>query len=115
MTRTRYSNKTCGRVPLFIKLRINRSLSCKAQSLGSAVSNRRSPPSFPPLRSRVQEVIDRRFFRKKYDAQQVLAAFALRARDETDLDSLNGELQRVIGQTLQPEGVGIWLRSERNP
>lgn len=70
---------------------------------------------FTPLRHRVQAVIDRRFFRQKYDAQQVLAAFALTARDETDLDSLNGELQRVIDQTLQPEGVGIWLRSERNP
>ena len=64
---------------------------------------------FTPLRRRVQEVIDRRFFRKKYDAQQVLAAFAITARDETDLAALTGELQRVVQETLQPEGVGVWL------
>jgi len=64
---------------------------------------------FTPLRRRVQDVIDRRFFRKKYDAQQVLAAFAVTARDETDLDALTGELQRVVEGTIQPEGVGVWL------
>ncbi len=62
-----------------------------------------------PLRRRVQALIDRRFYRQKYDAQQVLAAFALTARDETDLDALTGELQRVVQETLQPEGVGVWL------
>ena len=55
-------------------------------------------------------MIDRRFFRKKYDAQQVLAAFALTARDETDLAELMGELQRVVVETMQPEGVGVWLK-----
>lgn len=63
---------------------------------------------FTPLRRRVQEVIDRRFFRQKYDAQQVLAAFAVAARDETDLDSLTAELARVVERTMQPEGVGVW-------
>jgi hypothetical protein len=67
---------------------------------------------FNPLRRRVQEGIDRRFFRKKYDAQQVLAQFALFARDETDLDALTGELARVIQETLQPESVSIWLRRQ---
>ena len=56
---------------------------------------------FVPLRRRLQEVIDRRFFRQKYDAQQVLAAFALTARDETDLDRLTDELQQVVGETMQ--------------
>ncbi|RLT39980.1 MAG: hypothetical protein DWI57_09280 [Chloroflexi bacterium] len=65
---------------------------------------------FTPLRRRVQEFIDRRFFRQKYDAQQVLAAFAITARDETDLAALTGELQRVVQETLQPEGISIWLR-----
>jgi hypothetical protein len=66
---------------------------------------------FTPLRRRIQETIDRRFFRMKYDAQQVLAAFAFTARDETDLDALTAELVRVVQETLQPERVNIWLRS----
>ena len=65
---------------------------------------------FNPLRRRVQDWIDRRFFRKKYDAQQVLAQFALFARDETDLDALTAELVRVVQDTMQPEHVSLWLR-----
>ena len=65
---------------------------------------------FTPLRRRIQDVVDRRFYRKKYDAQQVLAQFAITARDETDLDALTGELARVVQDTLQPEGVSVWLR-----
>jgi len=69
---------------------------------------------FTPLRRRVQALIDRRFFRQKYDAQQVLAAFALTARDETDLDALTEELSKVVGETMQPEGVGVWLAESRD-
>ena len=67
---------------------------------------------FTPLRRRIQNAIDRRFFRKKYDAQQVLAQFALTARDETDLDALTAELARVVDETLQPEHVSVWLRTQ---
>jgi len=65
---------------------------------------------FAPLRRRVQDAIDRRFFRKKYNAQQVLAQFAVTARDETDLDALLAELVRVVDETLQPEHVSVWLK-----
>jgi len=65
---------------------------------------------FLPLRRRVQGLIDRRFFRRKYDAEKVLARFAATARDETDLDALLAELTRVIQETMQPEHVSVWLR-----
>jgi hypothetical protein len=58
----------------------------------------------------VQAAIDRRFFRRKYDAEQVLARFAATARDETDLDALTAELLRVIQETMEPERVTVWLR-----
>ncbi len=65
---------------------------------------------FLPLRRRVQAAIDKRFFRQKYDAEQVLAQFAATVRDETDLDELTAELVRVIQETMQPEFVSVWLR-----
>jgi hypothetical protein len=68
---------------------------------------------FTPLRRRIQDAIDRRFYRKKYNAQQVLAQFAQTARDETDLDALLAELVRVVDETLQPEHVSVWLRNKK--
>jgi hypothetical protein len=65
---------------------------------------------FTPLRRRIQDAIDRRFFRKKYNAQRVLAAFAVTTRDETDLDALTAELARVVQDTLQPDSVSVWFK-----
>jgi len=65
---------------------------------------------FAPLRKRVQTAVDRRFYRQKYDAQQVLAQFAQTARDETDMEALQAELLRVVQETMQPEQVRIWLK-----
>ncbi|MBX3060242.1 MAG: hypothetical protein KF770_27610, partial [Anaerolineae bacterium] len=69
---------------------------------------------FNPLRRRVQAVVDRRFFRKKYDAQQVLAQFAQTAREEVEMEALTAELTRVIQETLQPETTAVWLKEPRS-
>jgi asparagine N-glycosylation enzyme membrane subunit Stt3 len=70
---------------------------------------------FLPVRRRVQDAIDRRFNRTRYDAEKTLAAFAATARDETDLDALLAELARVIQETMQPEHVSVWLRPVQSP
>jgi hypothetical protein len=64
---------------------------------------------FLPLRRRVQDIIDKRFFRRKYDAEKTLEAFSATVRNETDLDSLTAELIRVIEETMQPESVNMIL------
>jgi hypothetical protein len=67
----------------------------------------------PPLR-RVQESIDRRFYRQKYDAEKALAEFAATARNETDLESLASMLVRVVSETVQPEHVSMWMKPASN-
>lgn len=91
------------------------------QALTESITGQRSPivivistlliaALFSPLRRRVQRSIDRRFFRRKYDAQRVLAKFAETARNEVELEALTAELVRVTRETVQPESVNIWLK-----
>ncbi|MGO9753130.1 MAG: hypothetical protein ACLP8S_00765 [Solirubrobacteraceae bacterium] len=81
-----------------------------SSSVGVAASTLAAAALFNPLRGRVQRVVDRRFNRRRYDAEATVAAFAARLRDAVDLDAIQAELLQVVQQAVEPSQATVWMR-----
>lgn len=89
-----------------------RGLTGEGSQLTVVISTLAIAALFSPLRRRIQSFIDRRFYRKKYDARKMLSDFSATLRDETDLDGLTEGLLGVVRETMQPASVSLWVRED---
>jgi hypothetical protein len=82
-----------------------------SSTIAVAASTLAAAALFNPLRRRVQRVVDRRFNRARYDADQIVAAFAARLKDAVELDSVRDDLAAVVHRALEPAHISMWIRS----
>ncbi len=91
-----------------------RALTGQASSVAVIASTLAIAALFRPLGRRIQDAIDHRFYRKKYDAERTLEAFSRRLRSETDLDALSSCLVDAVRETVQPEHASLWLKPPKD-